>query len=54
MYEENRKGDLIYNFDDYDGKNLFINIEEVVLTGPAVTGLERELITTHSTEPGYN
>ena len=54
VYEENRKGDLIYNFNDYDGKTLFIIIEELVLMGPAVLGLERELITDHSTEPGYN
>ena len=54
VYEENRKGDLIYNFNDYGGKTLFINIEELVLMGPAVPGLERELITDHSTEPGYN
>ena len=53
VYEENRKGDLIYNFNDYDGKTLFIIIEELVLMGPAVPGLERELITDHSTEPGY-
>ena len=53
VYEENRKGDLIYNFNDYDGKTLFINIEELVLMGPAVPGLEREPITDHSTEPGY-
>ena len=52
MYEENRKGDLTYNYSDYDGKTLFI-IEELVLMGPAVPGLERELITDHSTEPGY-
>ena len=54
VYEENRKGDLIYNFNDYYGKNLVINIEELVLMGPAVPGLERELITDHYTEPGYN
>ena len=53
VYEENRKGDLTYNFNDYDGKTLFIIIEELVLMGPAVPGLERELITHHSTEPGY-
>ncbi len=53
VYEENRKGDLIYNFNDYDGKTLFTIIEELVLMGPAVPGLERELITDHSTEPGY-
>ena len=53
VYEENRKGDLIYNFNDYDGKTLFINIEELVLMGPAMPRLERELITNHSTEPGY-
>ena len=48
------KENLIYNFNDYNGKNLFINIEEFVLMGPAMPGLERELITDHSTEPGYN
>ena len=47
-------GDPVYNFNDYDGKNLFINIEEFVLMRPAVPGLERGLITDHSTEPGYN
>ncbi len=52
VYVENRKGDLTYNYSDYDGKTLFI-IEELVLMGPAVPGLERELITDHSTEPGY-
>ena len=51
VYKENRKGDLTYNYSDYDGKTLFIIIEE--LMGPAVPGLERELITDHSTEPGY-
>ena len=53
VYVENWKGDLTYNYSDYDGKTLFINIEELVLMGPAVPGLERELITDHSTEPGY-
>ena len=53
VYKENRKGDLTYNYSDYDGKTLFIIIEELVLMGPAVPGLERELITDHSTEPGY-
>ena len=53
VYKENRKGDLTYNFNDFDGKTLFIIIEELVLMGPAVPGLERELITDHSTEPGY-
>jgi len=52
VYVENWKGDLTYNYSDYDGKTLFI-IEELVLMGPAVPGLERELITDHSTEPGY-
>ena len=36
VYEENRKGDLIYNFNDYDGKTLFLIIEELELMGPAV------------------
>ena len=48
------RGGLIYNFNDYNGKTLFINIEELVLMGSAVPGLERVLITDHSTEPGYN
>ena len=52
VYVENWKGDLTYNYSDYDGKTLFI-IEELVLMGPAVPRLERELITDHSTEPGY-
>ncbi len=52
VYEENQKGDLTCIFNNYDGKTLFI-IEELVLMGPAVPGLERELITDHSTEPGY-
>ena len=52
VYVENWKGDLTYNYSDYDGKTLFI-IEELVLMGSAVPGLERELITDHSTEPGY-
>ena len=52
VYMKNRKGDLTYNYSDYDGKTLFI-IKELVLMGPAVPGLERELITDHSTEPGY-
>ena len=53
-YEENLMGDLNCDFNDYCGKDLFVNIEEFVLMGPAVLGLERELITDHSTDPGYN
>ena len=53
-YEENLMGDLNYDFNDYYGKDQFVNIEELVLMGPAVPGLERELITDHSTDPGYN
>ena len=53
VYVENWKGDLTYKYSDYDGKTLFIIIKELVPMGPAVPGLEGELITDYSTEPGY-
>ena len=41
-YEENLMGDLICDFNDYCGKNLFITIVEDELMGPVVprTGAE--------------
>ena len=46
-YEENLMGDLIYNFNDYRGKNLFITIVEDELMGPAVPRTEAENLPPH-------